>query len=848
MNEHIPNIETYIKRLNWYLQEHYPANKKITAEEWNALFLALINQGNTQEDTLEKICNEILPPHITAINYLLDAESDHSIRIKLLEDNKAGNIILDGDTYQDRLNNIYYEKDGFKSEGILFYKANHEAYLRDANLDINRSPVYISGVCFVTGFYQFDSSVNPDIYVQEEILINSNFWSYSDTGVFHREIYLRKSTEHPSGYVGVREEATQQGRYYFTPIMSVSDIGAISKLIKDLDWNKVSQSQLDETNRNIDKKVDKKTTSGKYVYTHIGEVQGEAKLSDGAEDNAVVQRTVGGYVYVPNTYPQDKFPDVAMGSVAVNKAYVDLGVGLIQANLIGEVLPSEEENGYKQVLTFNGLKGEDGTALTLFTTELSLPKTNLEITEDSSLFKYTFTLKDNKGNVLSTKTIDLPLEELVVDGLYNNTTKSIVLTLKNGNTVNIPVGDLVEGLVNSTDLQNALDTKVDKVSGKNLSTNDLTNELVAKINSALQEHQPLDNYATLEQVNAKYTKPSTGIPKTDLDSSVQSSLGKLDGLANIKTIGDNLTLDGQGKLSAKTASGVSSINGQTGAVTDIATTEEVNTAKQSANSYTDTKTGEISTALQQNTTIYTKFDTVTALEGATVSGTSKFLRYGKFYAITETLNITGSWTLGGGYSGWSTPVAIATVSGGDEALTSEERTLLNGRLVAEGSGILAKQAYIENGTIYIRVLQAAGGTNTITRVYLCALDWNIIDYPNLAKYPVGSIYMSTNSTSPAAMYGGTWATINGKFLLGADSNYSVGDTGGESTHTLTIDEMPSHSHEYYRMKSGGTTWWVAGSSGTIFTQEYINTNSAGNGQAHNNMPPYFVVYIWRRTA
>lgn len=85
MSEHIPDIETYTKRLNWYLQEHYPANKKITAEEWNALFLALMNQGNAQEETLEKICNEILPPHVTAINYLLDKEANHTSRIEALE-------------------------------------------------------------------------------------------------------------------------------------------------------------------------------------------------------------------------------------------------------------------------------------------------------------------------------------------------------------------------------------------------------------------------------------------------------------------------------------------------------------------------------------------------------------------------------------------------------------------------------------------------------------------------------------------------------------------------------------------------------------------------------------------
>ena len=498
--------------------------------------------------------------------------------------NIAGNVILEGDSYQDNIRNIYYEKDGFKSEGVFFNKANHEAYLLDANLELNLSPVNIVGVCFVASFMQPDSTANPDIYAQGEILISSDFFGPDMTGVFYREIYIRTSTEHPSGYVGVRDESAQQGRYYFTPIMDASVINKIRTLIQNLDRNMISQSQLDETNRNVKNKVDKKTTSGNYVYTHIGEVQGEARFSENAEANAIVQRTEGGYIYVPETYSQAEHPGVAMGSVAVNKAYVDLGVKFITASLIGEVQPSEEENGYKQVLTFKGLKGEDGTALTLFTAELSLPKTSLEITEDSSLFKYTFTLKDSKGNTLSTKTIDLPLEELVVDGSYNNVTKSIILTLKNGNTVDIPVGDLVEGLVNSTDLQNALDTKVDKVSGKGLSTNDLTNELVAKINSALQEHQPLDNYATLEQVNAKYTKPTTGIPKTDLESSVQSSLNKadtalqehqdisgkvdkiegkglstndytntdkskLDGLANIKSIGDNLSLS-NGVLSA----------------------------------------------------------------------------------------------------------------------------------------------------------------------------------------------------------------------------------------------------------------------------------------------------------
>lgn len=61
-------------------------------------------------------------------------------------------------------------------------------------------------------------------------------------------------------------------------------------------------------------------------------------------------------------------------------------------------------------------------------------------------------------------------------------------------------------------------------------------------------------------------------------------------------------------------------------------------------------------------------------------------------------------------------------------------------------------------------------------------------------YPVGSIYMSVNATSPSTLFGGTWAKIEGRFLLGSSSGYSLGATGGEATHTLTVGEIPSHTH------------------------------------------------------
>jgi len=116
-------------------------------------------------------------------------------------------------------------------------------------------------------------------------------------------------------------------------------------------------------------------------------------------------------------------------------------------------------------------------------------------------------------------------------------------------------------------------------------------------------------------------------------------------------------------------------------------------------------------------------------------------------------------------------------------------------------------------------------------------------------YPVGAIYMSTESTDPSTLFGGTWQAIENRFLFGAGSWYAAGDTGGEATHTLTVDEMPSHKHTY---KRGGGAFGQNAIGVTVtrdlFSSTDQNMSSVGGGQAHNNMPPYLVVYIWKRTA
>ena len=139
-------------------------------------------------------------------------------------------------------------------------------------------------------------------------------------------------------------------------------------------------------------------------------------------------------------------------------------------------------------------------------------------------------------------------------------------------------------------------------------------------------------------------------------------------------------------------------------------------------------------------------------------------------------------------------------------------------------------------------------------------------------YPVGSIYLSVNSTNPANLFGGTWVQLKDRFLLGAGDTYSNGSTGGESTHTLTIDEMPQHNHIQSWAGNDHTTNNLvtdkaSGSqsdrnvfgtgSGCRYNSQsawhnsgatIVGTGFRGSSSSHNNMPPYLTVYMWKRTA
>lgn len=182
----------------------------------------------------------------------------------------------------------------------------------------------------------------------------------------------------------------------------------------------------------------------------------------------------------------------------------------------------------------------------------------------------------------------------------------------------------------------------------------------------------------------------------------------------------------------------------------------------------------------------------------------------------------------------------------------------------------------------------------------------------LVAYPVGSIYMSVNSTNPSQLFGGTWVALNeGRVLIGAGTSYPAGSTGGEATHTLTVNEMPSHSHSgstgstgdhshtrgsmnitssstaatqighwsektdtftvgaiqsitlgnygpraqssyrtgYYKVLNfDASRNWSGSTSSTGSHSHSMSLDNTGGGSAHNNMQPYLSVYMWKRTA
>lgn len=204
----------------------------------------------------------------------------------------------------------------------------------------------------------------------------------------------------------------------------------------------------------------------------------------------------------------------------------------------------------------------------------------------------------------------------------------------------------------------------------------------------------------------------------------------------------------------------------------------------------------------------------------------------------------------------------AALDGKQDALTAGANiTIVDNVISASSAGYVGSEHIeIEGNVIKAKDLVAVQDIATI-----------VVD----VMHPVGSIIIRDDDTDPSTLFPGTtWEQIKEKFLFGTGDSmwwdasvtppvwtkkYPLGKTGGEEDHTLTVDELPAHTHSFVQGGSAIAVGTTSAETTAGFTSStaglWANTNKfrtaiaeTGLGFSHNNMPPYLVVSIWKRTA
>jgi hypothetical protein len=200
----------------------------------------------------------------------------------------------------------------------------------------------------------------------------------------------------------------------------------------------------------------------------------------------------------------------------------------------------------------------------------------------------------------------------------------------------------------------------------------------------------------------------------------------------------------------------------------------------------------------------------------------------------------------------ATILGSQTVGGKGEVVYTDEDDndiqLTNAGTPIAINAVTAKTAPVPADAILLNDSEASNVSKSCTLANLA----NVI-------YPVGAIFTTVtayaNSAAVVAAIGGTtWVSFGaGKVLVGLDSGDTdfdtVEETGGAKTHTLTESEMPAHTHTDAMYNANG---WSSGdnvqASNATSAAGNLTTNSTGGDGAHNNVQPYIVVYMWKRTA
>ena len=511
---------------------------------------------------------------------------------------------------------------------------------------------------------------------------------------------------------------------------------------------------------NVSKKLDRvdgSTSTALYGVGSSGQ-QVMFPVAQGTETNAIVRRS-GQQIKVPLTPSAD--------NDATSKSYVD---GLVNGiEIPDDYLPNTTKYG-----------------------------SSIDLSINETTYVVTAQLKDQDGNNLgSAKTIDLPLESVVVSGSYDNATKKVVLTLKDGSNVEFSVADLVSGLQSEiTDLDTI---RSNASAGKSAS-------------DTIAGYGDIVGYNKQEVVNeakTKYKKVPTLPSSAEVEDNTVYLLQHTENGSVYYT--EHIYKDGQWE--------------QFGSNADV----------------------DIVGILDNTTKIATQLGGFSAGLGSSVVGSGGAIGEnalaGSGGAIGE--NTRTSKGFAGGYN-------AQTLKKIDENTTSTSDAIQLGT----GTNYKEKSLQVYDDNIY----DANTHTLTVKNIELNGEDINNLLGGDLDKhYPVGSVFITTKPDDPAELFGGKWEQIQDRFLLGAGDTYTEiykdnGDgtyegIGGEATHVLTIDEMPSHNHsinQSTKTTSHTASWVVAGSSSGVVDDDYDAIGLTGGNQAHNNMPPYATVYMWYR--